>query len=282
MTYSDNEPKEYESFFNKFKIFDNIKWNKELIDYTIYDIVWGIAQESINYAEIKFSITKYLKTMDISAEDLVVWITLRFEYHASKFGIEIDLIIALKHEMDHQTQLKIANLIKDDKVAECLSGIDIVGNENYFDVDFYKPIFDMWDDAGKACMLHVGEIYNPKGVKDALDKLKVNRICHGIAAADDKELAKYTRDNLISFDICPTSNMLTGVANLNNHPVKRMLENGFIITVGTDDPVILGTNLDREYEILQNITGLNNDEIKLIKSASFSLSARKIVARKQK
>lgn len=280
MTYKKDEPKIYESFFDKFKIFDKINWTFEKIDITINDIIWSLKKESIDYAEIKFSITKYLDILKCSPEKLITWMAYRFEYHASNFGIEIDLILCLKHDMDKQKQIEISSLIKNDKIAECLSGIDVVGNEKYFEAEFYVDIFKLWNEAGKACMLHIGEIYNPINVRKALKLLKIDRICHGIAVADDIEVAKYTRDNLISFDICPTSNILTGVAKLENHPVLQMLENGFILSVGTDDPVILNTNLDNEYKILQDITKLSDQEIDLIKNAAYSLSARSIIDRK--
>lgn len=280
MTYSENEAREYESFFAKFDIFNKIDWNREKIDLTIQDAVWNLKAEGIQYAEIKFTIDKYLKFLDMSKEDLIVWIALRFEFHAAKWGVEVDLVLALKHESDKEYQMQIADLIKNDAVAECVSGIDVVGNENHFNADFYKPIYEMWHSAGKACMIHVGEIYNPDNVREAIDKLKLDRICHGIAVADDTELAKITRDRIISFDICPTSNILTGVARMDDHPVRKMLENGFIVTIGTDDPNILDTNLDREHSLLQEMTKITNDELRMIKELAYSLSARQIINRK--
>jgi len=168
MTYAEDESRDYESFFTKFDIFNNIEWDRHKVDLTIHDVVWGIAQEGINYVEIKFTINKYLKFLEMSKEELIIWIAMRFEFHASKYGIEVDLVLALKHEMNKDSQLEVANLIRKDSIAECISGIDIVGNEKYFDSDFYKPIFEMWDDAGKACMLHAGAIYNTTNVFDAI------------------------------------------------------------------------------------------------------------------
>ncbi len=100
-------------------------------------------------------------------------------------------------------------------------------------------------------MAHVGEINHPEHVRQALMNLNIDRVCHGIAAADDKEIAKIAKDKNIAFDIGISSNVHTGVADLYAHPVKKMLDNGFIINIGTDDPVIFSTNLDKEYKLLK-------------------------------
>lgn len=280
MTYAAGEAFNYDTFFNKFKILDDIEWTLDNIENTIEDVIWRLKQESIEYSEIKFSVNKYLPYINMDLEKTILWFAECFDKLSSKWGIETDLILSLKHDMDKNQQIQIGNVINNDLIAECIAGIDIVGNEKYFDVQFYKSIFQRWHDAGKACMAHVGEINKPQNVIDAIQHLKLDRVCHGIAAANDKELAKVCRDNLIAFDVCLTSNVCTGVANVDDHPVVRMLENGFLITVGTDDPIILDTNYDKEFKIFQEICGLTNEEISAIQNSAYMFSAREISARK--
>jgi adenosine deaminase len=270
----------YKSFFNKFKIFNDIKWNYDNISLTIQDVVWRLKQEGIQYAEIKFSVNKYLKYINTSIEDFVLWFANEFETFSSSVGITVDLVLSLKHDMDKNLQKKIGNVIKNDIIAECIAGIDIVGDEHYFDVGFYKPIYENWHAAKRVCMAHVGEINRPQHVIDAINILKLDRVCHGIAVANDKELAKMTREKLISFDVCLTSNLCTGVATLGNHPVKKMIENGFIVNIGTDDPIIVDTNINEEYKFFKKETGLSNSEINKIKNNAYNFSAQEIIKRK--
>lgn len=282
MTYDKNDLFSYDSFFEKFKILDNVEWTLDNIEHTIKNVVWNLKKEDIDYAEIKFSVNKYLPYINMSIEQAILWLAYKFAEHSEMWGIELDLILSLKHDMDKKEQLKIANSIFNDNVAEAISGIDIVGNENYFDEIFYEPIFRNWHDANKVCMAHVGEINKPDNVYLALDRLALDRICHGIAVANDKELAKKTRDRLISFDVCLSSNIHTGVANELDHPVIQMLENGFLITIGTDDPVTFNTSLDKEYDLFQKITKLTDDDISLIKKSTMNFSAKEIINRKQR
>jgi adenosine deaminase len=270
----------YKSFFKKFNILDNISWNYENISLTVQDVVWKLKQEGIQYAEIKFSVNKYLKHINTPLEDFILWFANEFETFSSSVGITVDLILSLKHDMDKNLQIKIGNVIKNDTVAECIAGIDIVGDEHYFNVEFYRPIYENWHAAKRVCMAHVGEINRPQNVIDAINILKLDRVCHGIAVADNKELAKMTSDKLISFDVCLTSNLCTGVATIGNHPVKRMIENGFIVNIGTDDPVIVDTNINAEYDFLKKETGLSNKDINKIKNSAYNFSAQEIIKRK--
>jgi adenosine deaminase len=92
--------------------------------------------------------------------------------------------------------------------------------------------------------------------------LGVQRIAHGIKAAEFPDILKLANDNNICFDIALTSNYFTGVIDdLATHPVKKMLEQGCNITIGTDDPVVLDTTLDKEYSILMNTVGVPESKI---------------------
>lgn len=278
----DNDPLNYSLFFSKFKILDNIKWNYDNISLTIQDVVWSLKREGIRYAEIKFSINKYLKHIKTPIHEFVLWFIKEFEVHSSDIGITVDLVLSLKHDMDKKTQLEIGDLIKNDLIAECIAGIDIVGDERKFDVNFYKPIYENWHAAGRVCMAHVGEINKPQNVIDAINILNLDRVCHGIAVADNKEIAKLTRDKLISFDVCITSNICTGVAKKGEHPVQKMIKNGFIVNIGTDDPAIVDTNIKLEYDLFKQETGLSDSNVQKIIDNTINFSAQEIIKRKRK
>lgn len=281
MTYSKNDCNDYKSFFKKFDILNKIEWTRNRIKKSIEDVIWQLKSENINYSEIKFSVNKYLPYFDMDIRSAILWVSNCFEEISSKWGIEIDLILSLKHDMKTDMQQRLGDMIDDEIIAECIAGIDIVGDESYFNVDFYIPIFEKWHKSGKVCMAHVGEIEKPDNVINAINKLNLDRVCHGIASADNKDLAKLCRDKLISFDICLTSNLKTGVVtNINDHPILRMIENGFLITIGTDDPVILDTNYDKEVELFKKICRLDDEEADMILESSISFSAREIIKRK--
>lgn len=282
MVYQPGDEHDYKAFFPRFKFLNQVEWTPYKIDLIIQDFIWYLKKEGIEYTEVKFSLDKYIGHLDMPYKDMFLLFAKLFDTYCSHWGVVVDLTLAIKHDGDKQIQKEICEIIKDDKVASCVSGIDMVGDENYFDPYYYKDLYQLWHDAGKICMAHVGEIDQEDHVIQAIDLLNVDRVCHGIAAADNLDIAAMSRDKLIAFDVSITSNVCTGVAQLETHPVIKMIENGFVVSLGTDDPMIFNTTLKEEYKIFQKITGLSDEEVDLIKWNNFHFSAQEIMKRKQK
>ncbi|HEY9467854.1 MAG TPA: hypothetical protein VIR54_32395, partial [Vicinamibacterales bacterium] len=89
-------------------------------------------------------------------------------------------------------------------------------------------------------------------------------IGHGILAAQDHELMSQLRDAKVTLEICPTSNLLTRA--LPNEEAVRdtfraFVENGVAFTIATDGPEMMRTHLRDEFELLQRIGALDEDEL---------------------
>jgi len=58
------------------------------------------------------------------------------------------------------------------------------------------------------------------------------------------------------------SNVCTGVVStIAEHPIREYFERGLLISVNTDDPMMFGTALDKEYELLVQECGFTRQEI---------------------
>src|SRR5204863_9587205 len=83
---------------------------------------------------------------------------------------------------------------------------------------------------------------------EALD-LGADRIRHGIRATGSAELLTELAERGIVLDVCPTSNLRTGVVpDLAAHPLPELRAAGVRCSISTDDPAMFGTDLGREYE----------------------------------
>ena len=265
MLFGRREKPSFQGFLKKFNILDNITWTKENIDYTIRQICWDIAKEGIKYCELKLSIGKYIKHLNWKPEDIIIFIGDIIKDEEQKWGLSLGLVLSLKYESDKKLQKKLAKVIINSKAAEYLVGIDLVGDEKYYDPKFYKPIFKLWRDHGKGLQAHVGESQSAENIKTAILDLKVNRIAHGIKASHNDDIIKLIRDTGVCLDIALTSNLMTGVVrDIKEHPIVEFFDAGIPITIGTDDPVILETNIAKEYTIAKNIFKFTDLEIKRI------------------
>jgi len=81
-----------------------------------------------------------------------------------------------------------------------------------------------------------------------------DRIRHGIRAIEDPSVLAEIVDRDLVLDVCPTSNLRTGVvASLEAHPLPELRAAGVMCSINTDDPAMFGTDLGREYELAASL-----------------------------
>jgi adenosine deaminase len=259
MTFNNNEPREFHRFLDKFRILDEINWDSELIAESIRHTCMEFHKENLDFVWLDFSINKYMR-IGWHKKEAIQFIADCFnQFYPEKVG----LILSLKYESMKASQRQYAALIDDPDIVDILFGLDLVGDENHYNADFYRPILSEWAVAGKMTRAHVGEYGSAKNVESAL-KSGVTNIAHGIKITHDADVMKMAKDLGICFDIAPTSNILTGVVNsLDFHPITNMLFSGLKITIGSDDPVQCQTNLDNEYEVAKSY-GVTDEQLENI------------------
>ena len=127
--------------------------------------------------------------------------------------------------------------------------LGIGGYEPGYPLAPYARAVEIARDGGLGFVPHAGEAAGPESVREALD-LGADRIRHGIRAAESAELLTEIAERGIVLDVCPTSNLRTGVVpELAAHPLPALHAAGVRCSINTDDPAMFGTDLGREYEI---------------------------------
>ena len=159
-----------------------------------------------------------------------------------------------------------------DHAPDSLIGFGLGGPEIGVERPQFKPFFDKAIAAGLHSVPHAGETTGPQTVWDALEHLGAERIGHGTSAAQDPRLLAHLAEQQIPLEVCPTSNIATrAVDDLENHPIRQMVDAGVLVTIGSDDPPMFGTTLNREYEIAADLLGL--DEAGIVALAKNGVTA---------
>ncbi|MFT3854691.1 MAG: adenosine deaminase [Ilumatobacteraceae bacterium] len=126
--------------------------------------------------------------------------------------------------------------------------------------------------AGLRRTVHAGESSGPQGVRDAIELLGADRIDHGVRAVEDPALVAELADRGVPLGICPSSNVtLGGAASVAEHPIEGLRLAGVAVSVNTDDPAFLGTDLLAEYRLCVDAFGW--DEATVGEVAATSVAA---------
>jgi aminodeoxyfutalosine deaminase len=128
-------------------------------------------------------------------------------------------------------------------------GLGVGGLEAGRSIEPYRKAFQIARDGGLGVVPHAGEAAGPDSIREALT-LDPARIRHGIRAVEDTDLLQEIVGRGVVLDVCPTSNLRTGVVpTLDAHPLPVLRAAGVACTINSDDPAMFGTDLGREYDL---------------------------------
>jgi adenosine deaminase len=136
---------------------------------------------------------------------------------------------------------------------DVLAGIDLAGDEAGYPVTLFEPAFRLAREGGLPATIHAGEAAGPGSVWDAL-RLGPRRIGHGVRSAEDPRLLEHLAATGVTLEVAITSNVQTGAApSRPEHQLAVLVAAGVRVALCTDNPVVSGTRLSREYELARDL-----------------------------
>jgi len=143
--------------------------------------------------------------------------------------------------------------------------LDLADNEVDFDPEPFIPLFQRAKKGGLGITIHAGEPLIPgisQNIRTAVEDMGADRVGHGLQAIQDPEVVRILIDQKIPLEMCITSNWLTGATpSMALHPFRKLLESGVIVTINTDDPGIMCTDLQREHELVAEHQFINQEQL---------------------
>lgn len=225
------------------------------------------ASNGILYMEVTFTAGTHHRFKGLPFDEIMDAIALGAARANQQTGIEMRFII------DHVRGFPIADCMQ---TAEwCVAARDrgvvamgLGGFESGRPASMYSDVINWLIGQGVAFVPHAGEEEGPAGIWDAL-QFNPPRLGHGFRAIEDLQLVAELRRRGVVLEVCPTSNICTGVvADLASHPFLPLWNAGVAVTLNTDDPTMFNTTLNREYLVAASTFGLDGQQL-----ASISLTA---------
>lgn len=152
-------------------------------------------------------------------------------------------------------------------------GVGLDSSEVGHPPEKFERVFARCRELGLKVVAHAGEEGPPEYMWQAIDRLKVQRIDHGVAAMQDPLLMAELAHTRLPLTVCPLSNLkLCVVDDLRDHPLKKMLDAGLCATVNSDDPAYFGGYLNANFEQTVQALQLSREDVVQLARNSFEAS----------
>ena len=251
---------------------EKIQSSPMAIERSVYEVIGKEFRGSrVTQIELRFNPMK--RNLDSTLDlDHIIHAALRGMDRATlEYGVRAGLIFCLAREFDH----RLNSIILEKAIKyrhRGVVGIDLAGTETRaleLDADqvgAYQDLFQRARDAGLKTTVHTGETRGTgaEGVIAVVDRLRPHRIGHGIRAAYDEAAMRLLREQDVVLELCPTSNLHThavsGVDEL-KHIVHTFLDRGVKLTLNTDGPYLLETDMQSEVDLVERHAIMTPDQV---------------------
>lgn len=261
---------DFSSFLMAFKAVSAHLRGPEDYELVTYRLMQQLKEENVLHAEVYVAVGVCLfRKQDFAA--IFEGLERGRARGARDFGVSLLWIFdATRHFGVEEAQkvFELAVLYKSRHVV----GVGIGGDEVKAPPELFRSVYNYAADNGMRLTAHAGETGPPESIWGALN-LRVERIGHGLTAAQDPDLIEELSYRQIPVEICVTSNLRTGVCkSAAEHPVKNYFDQGVMVTLNTDDPALFGTTLAREYQLAQDTFGFTDEHLRELARNSIEAS----------
>lgn len=244
----------HEAYLNKFHVTQSIQSSLHGIERSVYHAVANAYKHrKLNQIELRFNpaLRNQDKRYDIDA--IIYHATFGMKKAMLAYPIKAGIII----ETDRTFKPQMAEMLAAKAVQfkhEGVVGFDMSGfTPKGFQLKKFAKAFQIAKAGGLMTTVHAGEVMPAQEVIDAIQHLYVDRIGHGIKVVSSKRGMRIAAEHNVHFEVCPTSNVVTGCAKSYNDMVSIigiMIENELSWNLNTDGSEFLGVTVKNEYEKL--------------------------------
>lgn len=229
-----------------------------------------MARENVRHVEIFFDPQTHTDR-GISFDTVIKGIHRALEDARHLYDISACLIVCFLRHLSAEAAMKTLEDTLPYKSWITAVGLD--SSEQNNPPERFKSVFDRARNEGLLTVAHAGEEGPPDYIVQALDRLKVSRVDHGVRCIEDAVLVERLRLERIPLTVCPLSNIKLRVFDsMTAHNIRLLLEKGLCVTVNSDDPAYFGGYVTANYLSIQNALGFSLEQLITLAKNSFEAS----------
>jgi adenosine deaminase len=236
--------------------------HRDAVERVAYECARDLADDGVVYAEVRYAPELHVEA-GLSLDEVVDAVTVGFSRGTDGTNLRVYSILSAMRTAARSTEIaELAVRHRDRGVV----GFDIAGAEAGHPPTRHLDAFQYVKQQNFHATIHAGEAFGLPSIWEALQWCGAERLGHGVRIVDDismvdgqyvlGRLAAYVRDRRIPLELCPTSNVNTGVsATIAEHPIGLLRKLRFRVTVNTDNRLMSETSMTNEFVQLARAFG---------------------------
>ncbi|MGI9602632.1 MAG: adenosine deaminase [Acidimicrobiales bacterium] len=244
--------------------------NPEALERVAAEAAEDLAADGVVYAELRFAPELHIGG-GLSLDEVVDAVQRGFAVGDSQ-GITVRTLCTAMRTAARSLEIaELAVRHRDNRVV----GFDIAGAEAGYPPTRHLDAFQYCHRENFHLTIHAGEAFGPASIWEAIQYCGAERLGHGVRIVDDIDgtdadanlgrLAAFVRDRRIPLELCPTSNVHTGVCDtVADHPIGLLKELRFRITVNTDNRLMSNVSMSSEFQALIDHFDYDLDDLRWI------------------
>lgn len=248
-------------YLRRFDLPGLLMQNKENLKRISYELIEDVNRENVKYIEIRFAPLFHV-ARGLSVKEVIEALLEGLREGEKDFGVKSNLIICVMRHHDLESGYKLIEECKE-FVGKGVVAVDLAGGEVEGFAPKYEDMFKKAREYGFRVTVHAGETGFSQNVIDAITLLGAERIGHAVAIQNDEIAYTLVKDNNITLEMCPKSNLDTkAVTSYKTHPLRRFLNDGLEVNLSTDNRTVSNIDLTTECINLNTADKISFDDYK--------------------
>jgi adenosine deaminase/aminodeoxyfutalosine deaminase len=267
---------DFSGFMNAFKAVTGRLTSAEDYELAAWRMMEHLAEQGVVHAEVFVSVGVFYHWSDnhpAAFEPIFASLEQARERGERELGLSLCWIFdAVRHfaiEEAGQVFRKAAEL---KPTHPSIIGVGLGGDERRAGSEPFRVLYAQAAEAGLHLTNHAGETTSSEAIWEALG-IGSERLGHALSAIDDKTLVRELKAWSMPLELCPTSNVRTGVCpSFAAHPLRKYFDVGLLVTLNSDDPAFFGSDVANEYLLAHTVQGFTRDELRQLAANSIRAS----------
>ena len=276
ITASSKRAKSFDGYLQLVHWTELIQSSPLAVERSVYEVIGGAYRKNnVTTMELRFNPMKRNRGGEQDLDHIIAASVRGMDRATLEYPVKPGLILCLDRAFPYELNEIIAEKAiswRDRGVV----GVDIAGPESAtFRVADYRRLFRRVRQYGLGITVHTGEAGPIEEVSRVVELLEPDRIGHGVKAAYDPRAMAMIRERGIVLEICPTSNLNTGVVSGWDEfrwIFDTFRRNEVRFTISTDGPEMLKTYVRDELAVLGRLGILSLAEQELATATAMAAS----------